>query len=308
MSWRLAKSLDVLRGQINKAFPERNKASDGTIGDAAHSSKNSDHNPWVKDGKIGVVTALDITHDPDNGVNIQSLADALIASKDDRIKYIICNGKIVSGTGQKNPAWVWRNYTGANKHTRHVHISVKSNKSAYDSPAPWVITGTAPGKVTLAQSTLRKGSKGPFVVELQNHLNLLGYGPLKADGIFGAGTDAAVRAFQTKCGLSVDGWAGPRTLDAIGGAVAKMQNAPKITAAREETKEVIEQEVKSKSNVWSAITGVVSSGGLGLGWLAGMDHEAIIAIGGVVLVFLVVIFLMRRHIIAGIKDFRGELG
>src|SRR5690606_32869264 len=115
--WRLAKSLDVLRGQINKAHPSRSKISDGTIGDAAHSSRNSDHNPWVKDGAMGVVTALDITHDPDNGVNIQQLADALVASRDDRIKYIICNGKIVSGSGQGNPAWVWRNYTGANQHT-----------------------------------------------------------------------------------------------------------------------------------------------------------------------------------------------
>lgn len=308
MSWRLAKSLDVLRGQINKAFPERNKASDGAIGDAAHSSRNSDHNPWVKDGAMGVVTALDITHDPDSGVNIQQLADALVASRDDRIKYIICNGKIVSGSGQGNPAWVWRNYTGANQHTRHIHISVKSNKSAYDSPAPWVITGNAPGKVTKSQSVLRKGSKGPFVVDLQNNLNLLGHGNLKPDGIFGDATTAAVKSFQAKYGLSVDGWAGPRTMEAIGREVANLRNQPKAVAVREETKDVAEQEVKSKSNAWSAVTGLISSGGLGLGWLAGMNHQAIIAIGGVVLVFMAVIFLMRRHIIAGIKDFRGELG
>lgn len=307
MTWRLAKSLDVLRGQINQTFPTRSKVSDGTIGDTAHSSRNSDHNPWVKDGSMGVVTALDITHDPNAGVDIQSLADALVASRDDRIKYIICNGKIVSGSGQSNPAWVWRNYTGANQHTRHIHVSVKSNKSAYDSSAPWVITGKAPGKVTPAQSTLKKNSKGPFVIELQNQLNMLGHGPLTPDGVFGAATEKAVKEFQASAGLSVDGWAGPRTLEALGAAAARLQNEPKIAAVREETKEVIEQEVKSKSNIWSTITGVVSSGGLGLGWLAGMDHQAILAIGAVVLVFMVVLFVMRKQIIAGINDFQGGL-
>lgn len=307
MTWRLAASLEKLRSQINEAYPERSKISDGTIGDAAHSSRNSDHNPWVRDGDKGVVTALDITHNPEKGVNIQALADALVASKDERIKYIICNGRIVSGTEQSQPAWVWRNYTGANKHTRHVHISVKSKKSAYDSKTPWVITGKAPGKVTPAQSTLKKNSKGPFVIELQNQLNMLGHGPLTPDGVFGAATEKAVKEFQASAGLTVDGWAGPRTLEALGAAAARLQNEPKIAAVREETKEVIEQEVKSKSNIWSTITGVVSSGGLGLGWLAGMDHQAILAIGAVVLVFMVVLFVMRKQIIAGINDFQGGL-
>jgi len=36
MSWRAAKSLDVLRDEINWAAPGRSTASDGTIGDKAH--------------------------------------------------------------------------------------------------------------------------------------------------------------------------------------------------------------------------------------------------------------------------------
>ena len=38
-----------------------------------------------------------------------------------------------------------------------------------------------------------------------------------------------------------------------------------------------------------------------------MDWQAIVASGGVVLAFLVVIFLMRRQIIAGVKEIREEL-
>lgn len=45
IDWRVAKSLLVLRDQVNKMAPNRNKASDGTIGDETHQSHNSDHNP-----------------------------------------------------------------------------------------------------------------------------------------------------------------------------------------------------------------------------------------------------------------------
>ena len=69
----------------------------------------------------------------------------------------------------------------------------------------------------------------------------------------------------------------------------------------------VDREVKQKTGLWSWITGLSSSGALGLGWLVGMDWQAIVAIGGVVIVFLVVIFLMRRQIIAGVKEIREEL-
>jgi hypothetical protein len=63
MAPRIAKSLDVLRSQINKAHPNRSKVSDGWIGDTAHAARASDHNP----NSGGVVTALDLTHDPAHG-------------------------------------------------------------------------------------------------------------------------------------------------------------------------------------------------------------------------------------------------
>ena len=71
MAWRVAKSLLKLRDQINAHAPKRSKKSDGYIGDAAHASRSSDHNPWVKDGKMGVVTAADFTHDPAGGFDAE---------------------------------------------------------------------------------------------------------------------------------------------------------------------------------------------------------------------------------------------
>lgn len=134
MNWRVARSLEVLRDQINAAYPHRNKASDGTIGDAAHAASASDHNP---DGG-GVVRALDITHDPDHGCDIDLITDELVASRDPRISYLIANSLI---TGPSY-GWVWDPYDGTDPHTNHFHLSVVADERA-DDPRPWSISATA---------------------------------------------------------------------------------------------------------------------------------------------------------------------
>ena len=53
---------------------------------------------------------------------------------------------------------------------------------------------------------LRRGSRGETVKRLQRGLEI------GADGIFGAGTEKAVKEFQTANGLDADGLAGPETL------------------------------------------------------------------------------------------------
>ncbi len=67
------------------------------------------------------------------------------------------------------------------------------------------------------RDTIRKGARGPTVVEAQGLLLRAGY-PLPrhgADGSFGAETEAAVRAFQQKSGLTADGIVGPLTWAAL---------------------------------------------------------------------------------------------
>jgi hypothetical protein len=145
--WRVAKSLEVLRDQVNAAYPKRSKEDDGTIGDAAHQARTSDHNPWVKDGAIGVVTALDITHDPIHGVDTYAIAETLRRNRDRRIKYVISNRRIFSS---QLHAWEWHPYTGANPHDRHAHISVLPDKAHYDDRTPWnlrrAVAGEAPAR------------------------------------------------------------------------------------------------------------------------------------------------------------------
>jgi hypothetical protein len=130
MAWRVAVSLDVLLAQVNAYAPRRSKASDGSIGDAEHATRDSDHNPWYGPG---IVTARDFTHDPAGGLDCQWLADQLVASRDPRIKYVIWNRRIIEQGG-----WQWTGYSGPNPHTAHLHLSVTPNGSC-DDPRPWAI-------------------------------------------------------------------------------------------------------------------------------------------------------------------------
>jgi hypothetical protein len=141
MSWRLAKSLgatgkDGLLGEINARAPDRSKESDGGIGDASHSARSSDHNPC---DCCRVVCARDFTHDPprfDSYAFAEWLRQRVLAGEA-RVRYVISNGRIFSGRGQKHPAALWRPYTGKNKHAHHVHVSVRHGPELYDDAQPW---------------------------------------------------------------------------------------------------------------------------------------------------------------------------
>lgn len=62
----------------------------------------------------------------------------------------------------------------------------------------------------------QRGSRGETVRLVQQKLSQWGYYSGAIDGIYGSGTEAAVKRFQRKNGLSVDGKTGPQTLAALG--------------------------------------------------------------------------------------------
>lgn len=176
-------------------WPQRNRASDGCCGDAAHAARVSDHNPNAR----GFATAFDLTNDPVNGPDIN--AWLYLLSADPRIKYMIFNHRI-----WKPDDLGWRPYHGANGHEKHLHISIYS-KSTHDlRPWPW--------SVASARLTLRRGDRGPAVEELQRKLNERGY-KLTVDGSFGGKTEAAVRDFQEGKGLTADAIVGRATWAAL---------------------------------------------------------------------------------------------
>jgi len=114
----LCKAGVQLREQIDDWFPDRDRKSDGWVGDSRHSARVSDHNPDIN----GCVRAIDIDADlgTQKGLSLY-LADQLRdhAETDKRISYIIHKGKIASPKAN----WKWRDYQGINKHDHHIHIS-----------------------------------------------------------------------------------------------------------------------------------------------------------------------------------------
>ena len=93
--------------------------------------------------------------------------------------------------------------------------------------------------ICLAQSTLaasyQRGSTGGTVKQIQTKLKNWGYYSGAVDGVYGSATEAAVKAFQRKNGLTVDGKAGPQTLKAMGitsGAAANNSSGDVALLAR----------------------------------------------------------------------------
>lgn len=227
MNWRVAKSLLKLKEQIDKKYPNRRTDSDGGIGNAEHASRSSDHNPWVKDSKgQPVVTAFDFTNDPAHGMSSQVMAQALLDSRDPRIKYVISNKKIASGSAGPKP-WEWRKYTGKNAHDHHFHISVKADQDSFDNDKAWDLSADPSPKETKNSPEaaayvpppplLKPGVKNKEQVKrMQILLNAKG-ADIMVDGIFkpSGETEKALRAFQIKQGWHDDAKCGPMTWKAL---------------------------------------------------------------------------------------------
>lgn len=137
-------AIAVLR-QATALRPKRKKASDGLLPSAAHltQSPNSDHNTGF---------AVDLTHDPKGGIDCVEIYEKLKADK--RVKYLIFQGRIWST--EKGD----REYTGSNKHNKHLHISIKDNCGNNRSPwFPWMGKVTTLNKVKAAVKPLPKKEK-----------------------------------------------------------------------------------------------------------------------------------------------------
>jgi len=64
---------------------------------------------------------------------------------------------------------------------------------------------------------IKYGSRGDQVKHLQETLNQKGFGPIDADGLFGNGTELAVKLAQSALGVAADGIVGPATMSALEG-------------------------------------------------------------------------------------------
>lgn len=121
----LSKAAVQLREQIDDAYQDRSRKSDGWAADLRHQLRGkSDHIP---DGKTGVVRAIDVDArlSDDKGASAY-LADQIrqYAKSNGRISYVIHLGKIASPILN----YKWRVYRGYNPHNHHIHISFRKNQ------------------------------------------------------------------------------------------------------------------------------------------------------------------------------------
>jgi hypothetical protein len=188
--------------EATQLWPNRNRASDGIMGDPSHRARKSDHN----DGN-----AFDLTHDPANGCDAHGLVEGLKQRRDPRVKYIISNSRIWNPSVSPD----WRPYKGANPHTKHAHVSIVAG--ARDNTAPWWGGGAAPAGAMATGAAppfpgrvLERGVKGDDVRTWQARMAERGW-KIAVDGDFGPGSDDVCRKFQAEKGLAVDGKVGPQT-------------------------------------------------------------------------------------------------
>lgn len=219
-TWRPARSLLALRNEINHRWPNRDKRTDGFIGDANHCGPGRPPSEHCVNA-AGVVRAFDIDSD---GIASAWLADHLrnLGRTGDRRMtnggYVIFNRRIAS----QRDNWVWRVYTG-HAHQDHIHLTVSSAPDGYDSnDVEWgVVKAPAapeprPGD---DKEELPKHPLGSRTLRYQEESIMVGtdvgfvqrWVGIEDDGWFGTKTKARVERYQGKVGLPQTGVVGPET-------------------------------------------------------------------------------------------------
>lgn len=169
----------------------------------------------------------------DSGEAVAQLQEALAA-----LGYY--TGKVDGNYGTQTVSAV-KALQKANGLTADGSAGEQTQKLLYGGKAKEAATAkpTATPKATAAPASesalLKQGSSGTDVKELQAKLIELGYLSGKADGVYGAKTVAAVKAYQKANKLSADGVAGEKTLNSLKGAAAASSSGSQSSEAKTAT-------------------------------------------------------------------------
>jgi hypothetical protein len=143
----LVPCLDALRDEFDELNQTRDDSTDGWIGDAAHSSRDSDHNPDESGAthdedsdNTDEVHAIDVdkTGPWPNGMTMSLATDLIVKNHrtgvDNRLQNVIYNRQIASDEN----GWVWQDYGGDNAHTEHAHFSARYDTGKLENDrSPW---------------------------------------------------------------------------------------------------------------------------------------------------------------------------
>lgn len=137
-SYEVVPPLEDLRVQLNQVAPDRDKTSDGSIGDQAHSERASSHNPdetgtpeWRDSDSKNEIRARDFDKDlRRKGLTMEMVVQLLVrGARSGRfwwLRYIIYAGRI----WHKNTGFETRTYSGSNGHYEHAHINTDFTQAA----------------------------------------------------------------------------------------------------------------------------------------------------------------------------------
>lgn len=234
-SYTIAPAVRSVLTQATIYIPGRDKQSDGLLGDASHAARKSDHNPdWST--PEGWVRACDLTHNPEKGLDAHLWVRWYLLSGlpgVERIQYVISKDEIWN-RDRKNEGF--REYTGANEHMHHCHISIR--KGFEKDVRSWGFehfTGHTPAPTPEAQPPAKpepnpmqvlafllgvaktryykKGNPDELVNSfIRNGLRMHGFASSVAEhGPYDDNLKWYVAEFQKKYGLTPDGIVGPQT-------------------------------------------------------------------------------------------------
>ena len=182
-NWYLTPGGVELARAVYEIWPASH-ATDGTVASEGHDARSprSDHRPSPYDASPAIVRALDVGEVVEN--DGQALFDALLATRDPRIKYVLHENKIFSSYSTSSRA-AWTVAPQSVGHYSHVHVSF-TTRADWDNSA-WDL-GIEGGDMK--------------VIDIQKALNLAGVTDyegkaLAEDGEYGPRTESAlVKGFK----------------------------------------------------------------------------------------------------------------
>lgn len=179
-AWVRVKWINPLFEAVDTVAPNRQHGQDGTIGDLAHASGVSGHNPDDTAGVRAERTDADTipevrANDVDaRGVDMEAVVQAVLngpAAERNRLIYIIYNRRI----WQKSNGWKEGRYTGDDPHDTHSHWS--GDPASDEDGRPWT-----------SILALADGGQGDEDEEMQTiEVQLTGYTSIAMEPVAGGG-------------------------------------------------------------------------------------------------------------------------
>ena len=199
-----------------KAFQQRNKlTADGVIGAGTRRVLFSD----------GAIAADETVVNPETHRTLRlGMEGDDVAAVQRRLKELgyyskTVDGQYGSGTVTAVKAFQGRNGLKVDGVCGEDTIEAIYSDDAIDAGSS-ITTPPAASTTDKPTRTLKKGDSGNDVISVQNRLKALGYYTIKVDGQYGSGTVSAVKYFQARNGLTVDGKVGKQTVAVLYSASA----------------------------------------------------------------------------------------